>query len=286
MNPLDLVQLGALMNRTRGTSAIRIGLIDGPVALDHPALASENIRQLGEGNAACHAHPLACVHGTAVAGILSARRGSPAPAICPDCTLLLRPIFTKPGTAGHEMPSASPQELARALDDCLAARPHVINISAALARPALHDEPSLNAALGRAARDGVVVVAAAGNQGTLGSTTITRHPWVLPVVAYNINGRPIGYSNLGRSIGLRGVGAPGDWIRTLGPEGQSIGVGGTSAAAPFVTGTIALLLSEFPRARATDIRRALTSNRISQRTTLVPPLLNATAAYDAMRSQS
>jgi subtilisin family serine protease len=104
-------------------------------------------------------------------------------------------------------------------------------------------------------------------------------------VAYNINGRPIGYSNLGRSIGSRGLGAPGDWIRTLGPKGQSIGVGGTSAAAPFVTGTIALLLSEFPRARATDIRRALTPNRISQRTTLVPPLLNATAAYDAMRSQ-
>jgi subtilisin family serine protease len=286
MNPLDLVQLGALMNRTSGTSAIRIGLIDGPVALDHPALASENIRQLGQGHMACRAHPLACVHGTAVAGILSGRRGSPAPAICPDCTLLLRPIFAKPGAAAHEMPSASPQELAQALDDCLAARPHVINISAALARPALHDEPVLDAALGRAARDGVIVVAAAGNQGTLGSTTITRHPWVLPVVAYGTNGRPIGYSNLGRSIGSRGLGAPGDWIRTLGPDGQSLGVGGTSAAAPFVTGTIALLLSEFPRARAADIRQALIPNRISPRTTLVPPLLNATAAYDNMRSLS
>jgi subtilisin family serine protease len=285
MTPLDLVQLRALMNRTSGTSEIRIGLIDGPVALDHPDLATENIRQLGGTQGACQTNA-ACVHGTAVAGILSARRGSAAPAICPSCTLLLRPIFGEPGAAGREMPSASPQELAQAIADCLAARSHVINISAALARPSLCAEPALDNALGWAARDGVIVVAAAGNQGTLGSTAITRHPWVLPVVAYALTGQPIAYSNLGHSIGCRGLGGPGDGIRTLGPGGQWLGVGGTSAAAPFVTGTVALLLSEFPRARAADIKLALTPNRISTRAALVPPLLNASAAYQAMRSMS
>jgi subtilisin family serine protease len=180
------------------------------------------------------------------------------------------------------MPSASPQELAQAIADCLAARSR--HQHQCCARTAvLRAEPALDNALGQAARDGVIVVAAAGNQGTLGSTAITRHPWVLPVVAYTLTGRPIAYSNLGHSIGWRGLGAPGDGIRTLGPGGQWLGVGGTSAAAPFVTGTVALLLSEFPHARATDIRRALTGNHISTRTGVVPPLLNASAAYHTMR---
>jgi hypothetical protein len=75
MTPLDLVQLRGLMNRTSGTSEIRIGLIDGPVALDHPALARENIRRLGGTHDACQTNVAACVHGTAVAGILSAGEG-------------------------------------------------------------------------------------------------------------------------------------------------------------------------------------------------------------------
>jgi hypothetical protein len=61
-------------------------------------------------------------------------------------------------------------------------------------------------------------VAAAGNQGTLGSTAITRHLWVIPVVAYDLQGRPMDQSNLGSSIGRRGLGAPGDRITSLGAE--------------------------------------------------------------------
>ena len=284
MSPLDLVQLGALMNRTSGTSGIRIGLIDGPVALDHPELTSGNIVHLGETQRACRANASACLHGTAVAGILSARRGSDAPAICPNCTLLLRPIFGEPDAPERDMPSASPRELAQAIDDCLAARAHVINISAALSRPSLSNEPALHDALARAAQDGVIIVAASGNHGMLGSTALTRHPWVVPVVAYGLNGRPIAYSNLGHSIGSRGLGAPGDGVRTLGPGGQWLGVGGTSAAAPFVTGTIALLFSAFPCARAVDVKRVLTSRRATPRACVVPPLLNAAAAYHALQA--
>ena len=60
-----------------------------------------------------------------------------------------------------------------------------------------------------AAKRGVLVIVAAGNQGMLGSTAITRHPWALPVVAYDLHGRPTEHSNLGGSIGRRGIGAPG-----------------------------------------------------------------------------
>ena len=47
-------------------------------------------------------------HGTYVAGILAARRGSGAPAICPGCTLLVRPIFLETASDNAEMPSATP----------------------------------------------------------------------------------------------------------------------------------------------------------------------------------
>jgi subtilisin family serine protease len=127
------------------------------------------------------------------------------------------------------------------------------------------------------------VIVAAGNQGTLGSTVITRHPWVIPVAGYDLQGRPMKDSNLGSSIGRRGLGAPGDRITSLGADGGPLTLGGTSAAAPFVTGTMALLWSEFPAATATEIRLAATRASTPRRTSVVPPLLDAWAAYQAMR---
>jgi subtilisin family serine protease len=181
------------------------------------------------------------------------------------------------------MPSATPEELAQAILDCIDAGARVLNISAALAQPSMKNERTLEEALDQAARRGVIVVAAAGNQGTLGSTAITCHPWVIPVVAYDLQGRPMNHSNLGSSIGRRGLGAPGDRITSLGAQGEPLTFGGTSAAAPFVTGAIALLWSEFPTATATEIKLAATHARIPRRTTVVPPLLDAWAAYQTMR---
>ena len=238
MVPLDLVRLTPLIDRTSGRPDVTIGLIDGPVAMHHPELASQHIREIpGNGSGACtQANSTACLHGTFVAGILSAKRGSVAPAICPNCTLLVRPIFAETKAANGEMPSATPEELAQAILDCIEAGAQVLNVSAALAQPSIKNERALEEALDQAARRGVIVIVAAGNQGTLGSTAITRHPWVIPVVAYDLQGKPMDHSNLGSSIGRRGLGAPGDGITSLGAEDKPLTLGGTSAAAPFVTG--------------------------------------------------
>jgi len=259
--------------------------MDGPVVMNHPELASERIREIpGNGSDACAStESIACLHGTFVAGILSAKRGSVAPAICPNCTLLVRPIFFETEAANGEMPSAMPEELAQAILDCIAAGARVLNISAALAQPSLRNERALEEALDRAAQRGVIVIAAAGNQGTLGSTAITRHPWVIPVVGYDPQGRPMKSSNLGSSIGRRGLGAPGGQITSLGADGESLTLEGTSVAAPFVTGAIALLWSEFPTATATDVKFAATRAVIPRRRTVFPPLLDAWAAYQVMR---
>jgi subtilisin family serine protease len=272
------------MERTAGRPEVLIGLIDGPVALNHPELEIKNIREVtGTWPGACsRANSAACVHGTFVAGILSAKRGSASPAIAPDCTLLVRPIFTEAAPINGQMPSATPLELAGAIVDCVKAGARVLNLSAALTQFSSKGERELERALDFAASRGVITVAAAGNQGTLGSSAITRHPWVIPVGACDIQGRPIGESNLGSSIGRHGLSAPGENITSLSLHGKPNVFGGTSAAAPFVTGTIALLWSEFPSASAAEVKWALIMAGGARRSTVVPPVLNASAAAARM----
>lgn len=283
MNPLELVKLTVLMDRTEGNPDITIGLIDGPIVIDHSDLASERLREVpGSGGGTCNrTNSVACRHGTFIAGILSAKRSSAAPAICPNCTLVVRPIFSESSSGGEQMPSVAPRALAAAIVDCVGAGARVINLSLALEQPSTRQEPELDAALNQALRAGVIVVAAAGNQGTVGSSAITRHPWVIPVVACDRHARPTSLSNLSASIGTRGLRAPGERITSLGAAGPPLILGGTSVAVPFVTGAIALLWSEFPTAAASHIKLALTRAGM-RRTSVVPPLLNALAASQAL----
>ena len=282
MGPLDLVKLPVLMERTTGSPEVKIGLVDGPIATQHPDLTRERLREIsGKNGATCtHIHSLACLHGTFVAGILSGKRNSPAPAICPNCTLLVRPIFAEATSGREQMPSATPQELAAAIIECVDAGARIINLSLALVQSSSKGEQALEAALDRAVRRNVIVVAAAGNQGTVGSSAITRHPWIISVVACDLHGRPMNESNLGSSISKRGLRAPGEAVTSLSPGGQSITVSGTSVAAPFVTGAIALLWSEFPTATAAQIKLAIVQASTLRRASVVPPLLDAAAACE------
>jgi subtilisin family serine protease len=290
LNPLDLVQLTPVMKLTNGGAEIVIGLIDGPVLTDHPDLASEKIRLGAEkADGRCtRADSVACVHGTFVAGILCAKRDSAAPAICPGCTLLVHPIFPET-TSGNELffPSATPEGLAAAIIECVDTGARLVNVSAALVQlPSSGAERALGNALDYAAKRSVVVVVAAGNQGNVGSTVITRHPWVIPVAACDLRGRPLSESNLGSSIGRRGLSAPGEGVSSLATGGKALASGGTSVAAPFVTGAIALAWSEFPTASAAQVRLAVTQAHAPRRAAVVPPLLNAWAIYQAMAAHS
>jgi subtilisin family serine protease len=284
MNSLDLMKLTPLMERTSGIPDVKIGLIDGPVATRHPHLINGRFVEIsGTNGAACHqADSTACLHGTFIAGILSANRGSVAPAICPNCTLLIRPIFTDTTLGRDAVPSATSRELAAAIIECIDAGARVINLSLALAEPSIKGEQLLEESLDHALRRGVIVVAAAGNQGALGSSAITRHPWVIPVVACDGRGRPTSDSNLGASIGRQGLRALGEGVTSLDAEGQWLTLGGTSVAAPFVAGTIALLWSEFSAVTAEQIKLAVSQTSVPRRAAIVPPLLDAMAAYRSL----
>jgi len=161
---------------------------------------------------------------------------------------------------------------------------HAINLSLAVADRSAAAEQQVEQALDYAARRGVIVVAASGNDATLASSVITRHPWVVPVVACDARGIPTSDSNLGRSVGCRGLAAPGDAVTSLGTDGRPLTLGGTSVAVPFVTGTIGLLFSEFPTATAAEVRLAVTRTFTARRASVVPPLLDASAAWQVLSS--
>lgn len=106
-------------------------------------------------------------------------------------------------------------------------------------------------------RPGTVVVAAAGNDG---SENVREYPaaestyGLLAVAASGADGRIAGFSNHGNWIHLA---APGDGITSSVPGGLYGSWSGTSMAAPFVTGTVALLRGRYPRMSATDAARCL-----------------------------
>jgi subtilisin family serine protease len=267
------------MARTQGAPTITVALIDGPVASGHPALAGAVVRGFAGSAGGCVAGDSdACAHGTLVAGVLAASRDSEAPGICPACALLVRPIFSESARAAGSMPAATLDQLADAVVDCVNAGARVVNVSAALTGPA-RSERRIVDALDLAARRGTLVIVAAGNDAAIGGSAITRHPWAVPVVACDAHGRPGGDSNLSHTIAMRGLLAPGENIRSLAPEGAFREFSGTSAAAPFVTGTAALLWSIFPTASPSDLRVGLTQIAVKRRTRMVPPLLDASAAF-------
>jgi hypothetical protein len=93
------------------------------VAPDHADLATEHLQSLPSAAAGPSERTTgaARAYGTCAAGILSARRGSVAPAICPGRTLLVRPTFLEPAAGNANTPSASPGELVDTIVDCIEA---------------------------------------------------------------------------------------------------------------------------------------------------------------------
>ena len=257
MDPLDQINLRQLMNISSGNPEIAIGIIDGPVDFSHSALEGSRIRTVKDSQlVACKkANSIACMHGTFVAGVLCAMRGLHAPAICPNCEILLYPIFSEEQLNTNEtkstIPSSTPEELSEAIVETIDAGAKIINLSLGLSSSSLTTYQRLKEAYDYALRKGVILVAAAGNQGNIGHITMLNHHWLIPVAACDIQGRIDPMSNFGHSISVRGLMAPGVNITSTASGGKYTQMSGTSAAAPFVTGSIALLWSIFPQAAGT-----------------------------------
>jgi len=271
------LRLQALIARSLGDSGVGIGVVDGPVDLDHHAFDTSKISTTNDHEyVACKkAESFACIHGTFVTGILTGIRNPSAPAICPGCNILLRPIFKEFNQGSFAMPASTPEELAQAILDCINAGAKIINLSVGLEKSRLSKYYELEEVYNYAMKHGVIIVAAAGNQGQIGYFPIIDNDWIIPVVASNSQGNPHPTSNFGPSIARRGLMAPGSDISSTAPGGGYMRLSGTSFAAPFVTGAIALLWSIFRKASATEIVQSVRKVVGNNRSKIFPPMCDA-----------
>lgn len=110
---------------------------------------------------------------------------------------------------------------------------------------------------------GIIVVAAAGNDGCECIVYPANYPEVLAVGAINSSDQPASFSSYGQNLDIL---APGtnmtstNWQSTNGTSAYVSGINGTSFAAPFVGGLLTRLKSQQPSATPLQLIAALTEN--------------------------
>jgi Subtilase family/PatG C-terminal len=256
--------LPTLAAAAAGVAGLVVGLVDGPVDTHHPALAPGRIVAV-DGSAPACARPdgPACRHGTFVAGQLAS--------LCPQCTVIAYPLFCEAADL-RSCPSVRPHHLADALTALMDRGARIINMSVGLDGPHTGSLAALERCYRRAEAQGVILVAAAGNDGHDDANPLVRDPWVIPVAAQDPRGRILPTSNRGGTVARQGLLAPGHELLGLAAGGGHLRMSGTSVAAPLVTAGAALLWSLHPNASAAEIRRALLRPGAARHLDVPPPL--------------
>jgi PatG C-terminal/Subtilase family/PatG Domain len=229
-----------------------VAILDGPVDLAHPCFAGANLARLDTlASAAIDAGP-ASSHGTHVASLIFGQPGSSVVGLAPRCRGLIAPIFRD----GAER-FVSQIDLARAIEQAVAAGAQVINISGGERSPDGQPDGTLRRALELCEGSDVLVVAAVGNDGCSCLHVPAAVPSVLGVGALGVDGEPLWTSNWGPAYRSNAILAPGENIRGAAPWGGTASLTGSSFAAPLVSGVAALLLSaQASQGRAIDPRAA------------------------------
>lgn len=229
-------------------------------------------------------------HGTHVAGIAAGTGLGTGgfPGVAPDAKLIGYKVIDSSGSGDS---SAIIEALYRAMDPNQDGDPSdhvdVINLSVgAIGNP---DDP-LSQAVDTAARAGILVAVAAGNDGmdqSINSPGTAR--LALTVGAVDGQDRPAYFSSRGPVLWLgkglskpdlvapgvsicapQGAGAWGDRICGSGPSAKRVALSGTSMATPHVAGAAALLKQKWPGWSGLKIRSALIAS--------AQPLPNASAS--------
>ena len=199
-------------------------------------------------------------HGTKVAGIIAARpiAGTGFVGLAPEAHII---SFKQNDDQG----SGSVQSLITAIDDAVAQKADVINISqdvrASGDKATFDYQEDLKKAVERAEAAGAVVVASAGNDGREGATYPAAFLTVLAVGASDRNNERAPFSEYGSFVDIA---APGvDMLSTVPTGGQCVD-NGTSFSAPYVSGVAALLKGAHPDWTPAQIRARI--EQTAQRT--------------------
>lgn len=237
------VRLGIerLWSETLGDSSVCIAILDGPVDLAHPCFNGAAIAKVATQHSKCSERGPAARHGTHVASVILGQHGSSIEGIAPRCKGITIPIF-RDGPKNSIAP-CSQLDVARGITTAVEAGAHVINISGGQFEPSGEPSHFLARAIQLCAQQGVLIVAAAGNEGCECLHVPAAVPPVLAVGAMDSEGNPLPSSNWGAVYQTGGVLALGENILGALPGGGICAASGTSSATPIVSGVAALLVS-------------------------------------------
>jgi len=228
--------LQQVWSETQGNPQICVAILDGPVDLSHPCFDGANLETNTHGETASTG--LMSGHGTHITSLIFGQPGSPISGIAPGCRGLILPVFSD-----RPPHSLSQLDLARQINQAVQQGAHVINISGGQLAQANEADPMLAKAVQSCHDNGVLIVAAAGNDGSPSLHVPAALPGVLAVGAMNTQGLPLEFSNWGETQSTPGILAPGENILGAQPGGGTATKSGTSFATPIVSGVVALLLS-------------------------------------------
>ncbi len=172
-------------------------------------------------------------HGTHCAGVVGARlNGVGFVGVAPQAELMIGKVLDNNG-------SGSFGQIAEGVYWAVENDADIISMS--LGGPV--SDPQLYDAIQYALFYGVVVICAAGNDGSLGVNPIGypgKLGGVITVASHDNNGNPSGFSSRGGELDFM---APGSEIWSTYKEGGYATLSGTSMATPFVAGLAALILA-------------------------------------------
>ncbi len=208
-----------------------IGLVDGAIARTHPCFHSTRIREkhfLPAGGQAAYRH------GTMTASVILADPACGVNGVSPRSPLYLATVFMRLPEWG---PVTTAESLVAALD-WLAASPARIVVLALAGPP----NALLEAAVARAAERGLLLFAAAGNDGPHAPPRYpAAYPAVFAVTAVDRRGRVYVHAVRGPHIAFA---APGVDVPVAIPAGGLTRASGTSFAAAFAGAAAARLLAQ------------------------------------------
>jgi minor extracellular protease Epr len=227
--------------------AVKVGMIDTGIATGHPGLINSRIVErnfLPESLRAEGVEP-PTGHGTAVAGLMVGVIDG-APARLPEATLYNASVFY---SRNQYAQGATMMHLVSGLNWLAEQGVSVINMS--LTGP---DNRVLATALGRLTGAGMVVVAAAGNEGPAAPPLYpAAYSEVIAATAVDANGQVYRWANRGEHIDFAGLGVSVPTTRGNGEFGHE---SGTSMAAPTITAHVACALAN-DLASSADVVRYL-----------------------------
>jgi thermitase len=253
---LDIIEADAAHAIATGKGAT-IAIIDTGVQASHPDLQGGRLLR-GYDFVDNDATPEDDVdgHGTHVLGIAGADAGNGigVSSVAPGAKLLPVRVLNDDG-------AGTVPDVVKGIDYAVAQGADVINLSLGGTVPLLGSDASFDAAIDRALDAGRVVVAAAGNDGLPACSQPSGRGRLLCVGSVDENRRRSLFSNFSGNSGASGVMAPGgslfgrNILSTFNNRGYEL-LGGTSQAAPHVSGVAALLVEKGVRGGAA-VRRIL-----------------------------